>query len=106
MINSWLVIHPTPESRTSYPDQRVSIFDFRYQRSSRISEACVLIPILMAGTNHLPEQLHVYVLALVPTNALLRVNYWHGGTPQDICAGVSNIGISLSPACYNSMPAR
>lgn len=59
----------------------------------------------MAGADHLAEQLYIYVLALVPTNALLRINYRHRGTAQNIRAGVSNICVSLSPACYDAVPA-
>lgn len=41
------------------------------QRSARVAQAGVLVAIRMAGTEHLVEQFHVDLLALVPFDAVL-----------------------------------
>lgn len=81
MINSRLMVNPATESRTRYPNQRITILHLRDQRSPRVAQTRVLMAILMPRTNHLPKQLDIDVLAFVPSNAFLCTDDRNTRTP-------------------------
>lgn len=106
MIDPRLMVNPTPESRTRYSNQRVTVLHLGYQRPARVPQTGILVAVLMTSANHLSKQLHIYVLALVPADALLCTDKWDAGTPQDVRSRVAHIGVRLSPSRYYSTPGR
>lgn len=77
MVYSRLMIDSTAKACACDAYQGEPILDLCDQRSSRVTQAGVLSSVLVACTDHLPKQFHIYVFALVPTDALLCTDDRH-----------------------------
>lgn len=72
MIDARLMINAATKAGTRDAHQRVSTARISHnQRPARVAQTCVLVAVRMARTEHLVEQFHVDLLALMPFDAVI-----------------------------------